>query len=83
MTVDDEEQPAANEATFREANERIRQAQRELDPPAERIPYLCECEEPSCHEPVQLSATEYELVRDAPGRGGVVAATTDPRKEDA
>jgi hypothetical protein len=63
---DDEEERAADEATFREANERIRQAQRELNPPAERIPFLCECEEASCHEPIKLSAAEYELVRDDP-----------------
>jgi hypothetical protein len=111
VRADDEEERAANEATFREANERIRQAQRELQPPAERVPYLCECEEPSCREPIRLSAEEYELVRGDPtyfvvvtghstdgdvvaerdghavvhktGRGGAVAAETDPRKDEA
>jgi hypothetical protein len=111
VRAEEEEERAANEATFREANERIRQAERELDPPLERVPYLCECEEPSCHEPIRLSAPEYELVRDHPtyfvivsghstdgevvaerdgyvivrktGRGGAVAAETDPRKEEA
>ena len=100
---------ATIEATFREANERIRDVQRELQPPAERVPFLCECEEPGCHEPILLTAEEYERVRsDATifvivtghptdgepvseeaghtivrktGRGGEIAAETDPRKE--
>jgi hypothetical protein len=58
-----EEKRAANEATFREANEQIRAAERELSPPLERVPYLCECDEVSCHEPIQLAAEEYERVR--------------------
>jgi hypothetical protein len=62
----DEEERAANEATFREANERIREAQRKLRPSAARVPFLCECEEPSCHEPILLKAEEYELVRSDP-----------------
>jgi hypothetical protein len=111
VRAEDEEERAANEATFREANERIRQAECELDPPLERVPYLCECEEPACHAPIRLTAAEYEVVRDDPtyfvivsghstdgevvserdghlivrktGRGGAVAAETDPRKEEA
>jgi hypothetical protein len=107
----DEEERAANEATFREANERIREAQRELQPPVDRVPFLCECEEPSCHEPILLTAEEYEAVRDEAtwfvivsghptdgeimserdghsvvrktGRGGAVAAESDPRKDEA
>lgn len=110
MRARDEEESAANEATFREANERIREAQRELRPPVERVPFLCECDEPWCHEPIRLSAEEYEAVRaDATcfvivsghptdgeilserdghavvrktGRGGAVAAETDPREDE-
>jgi hypothetical protein len=76
MTPADEEERALNEATFREANERIRQAQRELDPPVERVPFLCECEEPVCHEPVRLTAAEYELVRSDPTYFVVVSGHT-------
>ena len=36
---------AGNEATFREANERIRDSQRVLEPPLDRVPYLCECDD--------------------------------------
>lgn len=66
VRIEDEEEAAANEATFREANERIRQAERDLRRPAERVPYLCECEEPTCTEPILLSSEEYELVRGDP-----------------
>jgi hypothetical protein len=63
VSADEEAERAANEATFREANEQIREVQRELDPPVERVPFLCECDEPSCHEPIRLTPAEYELVR--------------------
>ena len=60
----EEEKRAENEATFREANEQIRAAERELDPPLERVPYLCECDDVRCREPIPLTATEYERVRE-------------------
>jgi hypothetical protein len=62
-TGDDEETRAENEATFREANEQIRAAEVELDPPLERVPYLCECDDVHCNEPIRLNAAEYERVR--------------------
>lgn len=61
-----EERRAANEAAFREANERIRAAERELRPPAERVPFLCECDDTSCSEPILLAREEYERVRSDP-----------------
>lgn len=109
VRAEDEEESAATEATFREANERIQEARRELNPPAERVPFLCECEEPACHQPILLTDAEYEHVRSdgtifvivtghptdgetvseragytivrKTGRGGDLAAETDPRKE--
>jgi hypothetical protein len=59
----EEEKRAENEATFREANEAIRQAERELGPPLERVPYLCECDDMGCREVIPLTAPEYERVR--------------------
>jgi hypothetical protein len=56
---------AANEATFREANERIQGRARELEFP-DPVPFLCECGEPNCREIVRLTLEEYEGVR----RGG-------------
>jgi hypothetical protein len=64
VTTGTEEKRAENEATFREANERIRAAERELRPPLERVPYLCECEDVHCREPIRLTASEYEHVRE-------------------
>jgi hypothetical protein len=59
----EEEKRAENEATFREANEQIRSAERELDPPLERVPYLCECDDVACRELIPLTASQYERIR--------------------
>ncbi|HEY4237956.1 MAG TPA: hypothetical protein VGM45_11565 [Gaiellaceae bacterium] len=64
MISEDEKKRAENEATFRAANEQIRAAERELDPPFTRVPYICECDDVRCREPVQLTATEYEHIRE-------------------
>jgi hypothetical protein len=45
VATGNEEKRAENEASFRDANERIRAAERELNPPLERVPYLCECDD--------------------------------------
>jgi hypothetical protein len=58
-----EERRAANEASFQDANEHIREAERELRPPLERVPYLCECEDVSCTETIRLERSQYERVR--------------------
>ena len=58
VTTRDEEEHAENEATFRDANERIREAERELDPPLDRVPYICECDDMGCREVVRLTAAE-------------------------
>jgi len=78
----DETKRARNEATFCEANEQIRAAERALGPPLDRVPYLSECDDVECRELVPLTAEEYEHVREdaatfaiAPGHpneGGVV-----------
>src|SRR5947209_4253759 len=64
VTSREEEKRAANEATFREANERIRATEQELDPPLERVPYICECDDVRCCELIRLTASEYERIRD-------------------
>jgi hypothetical protein len=54
-----------NEVTFRRANETVIEA-------AERasvsglIPFICECGDAACFSTVQMSAGEYEAVRDNP-----------------
>ena len=86
MTSREEEKRAANEATFRDANERIRATEQELDPPLERVPYLCECDDVECRGLMRLTALEYERVRlvvRKAAAGGQVARALDPRGEDA
>jgi hypothetical protein len=72
VTSREEEKRAENEATFRAANERIREAEQELDPPLERVRYLCECDDVHCREPVRLTAPEYEHIRENGATFGVL-----------
>ena len=64
MASREEEKRAENEAAFRDANERIRVAELELEPPLERVPYLCECDDVQCRDPIRLTAREYERIRE-------------------
>jgi hypothetical protein len=67
-TVDEgsAERIAANEATFRDANEWIEERARQLDFESP-VPFLCECGEPQCREILRLTLSEYEAVRRAGG----------------
>ncbi len=56
---------AANEAVFRAGNERIQAA---VGDALRRTPFMCECGDPSCFEPVELTDAEYEGVRAHPAR---------------
>jgi hypothetical protein len=85
--ADEDGKRAANEAAFREANERIRTARDELDPPVERVPFLCECDDVRCRRTIPLTRQEYEAVRSdgalfvvAPGHNGG-AEIVDEEKE--
>lgn len=62
------ERAARNESVFRNANERIEQRLEDLSRLDGRSPFLCECEDPLCAEPVRLTAGEYETVRAHPPR---------------
>jgi hypothetical protein len=66
MHTDDDGQNAANEAVFRDANEQIRDAERRLEPPLDRVPYICECDDVTCRELIPLTREEYEAVRADP-----------------
>jgi hypothetical protein len=57
-----EERAARNEASFREANEKLGDKRLELGADG-RTPFLCECSDPECTELLQLSHDEYERVR--------------------
>jgi hypothetical protein len=61
------ERVARNDATFRDANERIRDVASKLDLDEEGLlPFLCECADLGCTTIVQLSAAEYEEIRADP-----------------
>src|SRR5436190_8048884 len=56
---------AANEATFRSANEQIERSAQNLDLTDASIPFICECEDEHCTEIVPLTLPEYERVRES------------------
>ena len=66
-----EERKALNEATFRDANEKLGRAARQLlrDDDGSPVPFLCECPSRSCTEVVLLTLAEYEQVRSGAARG--------------
>lgn len=53
---------ALNEATFRIANERMREWEERHVEQATEL-YMCECADPQCREHVPLDADAYEAVR--------------------
>lgn len=57
-----EERIARNNATFREANERISAAAGSygVDMP---VPFICECSDPGCSAIVRLGLEQYEEIR--------------------
>lgn len=57
-----EERIALNQATFREANERINAAAGvyAVDIP---VPFICECADPTCADVVRLALSQYEEIR--------------------
>jgi hypothetical protein len=67
------ERAARNESVFRNANERIEQHLDDLSLLDGRSPFLCECDDPLCAQPVRLTAAEYEAIR-AHSRRFVLAA---------
>jgi hypothetical protein len=60
-----EERIAKNNATFRDANERIGAAAGAYRVET-RIPFICECADPRCSEIVRLVLEEYEAIRAEP-----------------
>ena len=55
-----------NNATFRQANERIRGRADELGASMEQIPFLCECPVEDCTEIIPMTRAQYADVRRNP-----------------
>ncbi len=61
-----EERAARNQATFRAANERLRDAVEGISLAGDLIPFICECSERTCTQVIRLRLNEYETVRANP-----------------
>src|SRR4051794_10358856 len=62
------ERVARNQATFRDANERIEASANEIfaSPSSHVIPFICECPDQRCRMLIQMELAEYEMVRSRP-----------------
>lgn len=63
-----EQKRAANEAAFREANERIREVVDTPDVVLPVAPFVCECSDPSCRRLLNVPLAVYAQVRESPRR---------------
>ena len=68
------ERVALNDATFRDANERIEGKAESLG--IDHVPFICQCADASCTEIIQLRLSEYEEIRADPTTSSTFPATT-------
>jgi hypothetical protein len=71
---------ARNQALFREVNERIEEFATGFDGGGHDS-YVCECGNPQCTEPLELTRAEYEAVREHANRFAVVPDHENPAAE--
>lgn len=70
-----EERLAANEALFREVNERVAEVAEhfiEVESTAEYFKFTCECGSATCTEQIAMTMVEYEALRAVPTHFAVV-----------
>jgi hypothetical protein len=58
-----EERLGANEALFREVNERVAELAEQFMAGETRADFNCECGDGECAEQIEMTVTEYETVR--------------------
>jgi hypothetical protein len=63
-----EERIARNQATFRDANQRIVAAAGEIGIEPNAVPFICECSRESCTDVLLIELPEYAAVRRNPRR---------------
>jgi hypothetical protein len=77
------ERKAANEAVFREVNERIEEMQHEfVRATDEPLHLVCECDRLSCTEDIEMSLDAYERLRSDPACFVVVPTHEDTTVEE-
>lgn len=69
-----------NQHVFRRANERLLDAVRDRVDGDRRIPFLCECFDPSCRSTVELTIGQFRALTEEPNRFAIV--TGHPRMDD-
>lgn len=74
------EKDARNQALFRKVNERIEQLALGSDVGGHDS-YICECGNPQCAEPIELTRAEYEAVREHASRFAVLPDHENPATE--
>jgi hypothetical protein len=70
---------AKNETLYREVNERIVEAAETFE--AEGLQALCECSDASCTSALQITMTEYRIVRSHGRRFALIRGHEDPTLE--
>lgn len=63
---------AQNQSLFRTVNERLQGLAEAFEFIAQTATFACECADPSCVEPMNLSLAEYEALRADPNQFAVV-----------
>jgi hypothetical protein len=76
-----EERLAANEAFFRDLNERIREAVGKHGADGHLYEFVCECADPGCIERLTMTVTEYEEIRADPARFVLAPGHNDKKIE--
>jgi hypothetical protein len=76
-----QEKRAQNEAIFRAANERLKDRLEGVQVDG-RIPFICECGDADCLEPVELSLDAYEAVRERDNHFFMLSGHDDSDTED-
>lgn len=76
--IDQLEEGAANESTFREMNEWAADANDSRASDGGVHTYLCECSDERCSAPIGLTYIEYEAVRSLPVRFAIAVNHENP-----
>jgi hypothetical protein len=72
----------ANEAIFREVNERVEEINRTFAVRTETMEIMCECGSLRCAEMIPISVSEYERIRSDPTLFAIVPGHEAPNVED-